>query len=306
MENGQEVQAPVGGGEVVNKGVMSEAPKKKSKVGLLIGLIVGGVVLVGALTAVILLVILGERPDYEGADKIVAEMAEKRDIGEGDVDISAIMGGTADAEQIASAEAAAEQIKEIVGQLKNLTGELGDSTALKDTAVKAKYDDFIATSNVVLPKMEKLAKTIEVLVKFSQDFSKYNLAEVISGSDMEGAKTLTEAQIRAVFAPLKTVGVEELANFATDSEEIYVKLLNFFKKYGDAMSGNGQLSTSEAATAMKEYTELSEAVTDYMENWMEDDAAAMGEKVMGIDQSEIEEYFDKLEALQAEIKSKIR
>lgn len=293
------VEAPVGGGMV------AEPVKKKSRTGLIVGLVVGGIALIGIATAVILLVILGNRPDYAGAQEIVAQMMERREVTSDGIDMGAIMDGSGDEETISEAKATVAETKSAIAELKNRTKELGESTALKDEVVKAKYDEFMAVSDIVLPKLEKLALAGEVFVDFAQEFAANDIANIIAGKDMDGLNNLSEEKLREIFAPLKSVGLPELTRFAEDSEEMYVKLYNFFKRFGDVMSGGASLSESEAAEAQEIYLELAQIAEAYEEEWMEDDAVDMGERLLGLSQDEVSEYFEKLEGLQREIEDKV-
>jgi len=117
--------------------VQTEKPKK-SKKGLVIGLICGGVVVIGAVVAVLLLVLGGvSKADYRSAQELAQRTANY--ISKTDSVISEIMSTSTPTRE--TLEEATAQIREFKSQLDSGLQKLGEERAIRnDAKAREKYD----------------------------------------------------------------------------------------------------------------------------------------------------------------------
>ena len=259
------------------------APKKKT--GLIIGIVVGALVLIGAIVAVVLVLVLGGKPDYEQMGKAVSSVRE--------IDLDSEM-SSLDVENLAegnlskvSHDRTVKDAREAVSTLRNYADKVDASVKdlekagiAKDEKTKKHFDEYKKQAENMTPKMRSMANDLEKYIEFGEKY--YNSAlKGIDTGDYEALATLKDSEIDAIFEPLMNVESKALKELGEAMSEMVKVLAQFYAKYADYMDGTKEV-TAEIRDQVLADMEAVEAKQD-----------ELGDKINSMDMNDIFELKEE-------------
>ena len=273
---------------------------KKSKKGLIIGVIVGVLVIAGGAVAAIFLLGGSGKVDYAAAKAITKDMLavkEKIDtLQENDVmgmiDLNSMMSFDVDESDLEETQSMRSQMtaaKSAVADLSKLMGDLGNTDAIKkDEDLKKQYDELNALGGKVIPGLTDMVDQSILMLDFVEAFA--DLAEEM-GAMEEGDVSFADISdsMAEIFAILEGSSNEKIAEMGKDMKELFVWIFEI----AEAQQNGAVVDESQAYEMMAKMMEFGE-------KWSEISA----EDIFGVTEEDIEDYFNKLDALTKELETK--
>ena len=279
--------------------VMGEA--KKSKTGLIIGVIVGVLVIAGgAVAAILLLGGGGGKIDYGVAKNITTDMLAVKDkidtLKDNNVmeiiDLNSMMSFDVDETDLEETKGLRSQMmaaKSAVSDLNKLMGDLGSTDAIKkDADLKKQYDELNALGSKIIPGLTDMVDQSILMLDFTDAFIKF--AEEMNAKDEDEISFADVSESMAeIFAILEGSSNEKIAEMGKDMKELFAWIFEI----AEAQRSGAVVDESQAYEMMAKMMEFGEKWSEVSE-----------EDIFGVTEKDTEDYFNKLDALMKELDTK--
>ena len=226
-------------------------PAKKRNI--IIGSCIGGGCLILGIIAIILVVVLGGKPDYQSSYDKMGELAQTINTFSTGNCANIVRSLTGSSYANNEPETYIEPCKKDVAEIYTKTNELGETSGVKkDSEVKKAYDEFKNTLQESIPEgddLEKELKAIQDLGNFAAKFNAIN----ISSSNIEATRsTVTEA-----LSYLTNSENEKIAEMGRDLSTRFNDLFDSINRYKSAAEAYQNANVFDA-----NYSELYQAYSD--------------------------------------------
>jgi flagellar basal body-associated protein FliL len=255
------------------------AQPKKSKLGLIIGIIIAAVILIGGgvTAAILLLADTGPKDeDYRKAYVAITDFAKKQPNLE---KLSQDAFSEAQyAKDPSSLDEYSKQFGVYVTNFRTMMNNIEATGILKDEVLKEKYDRLKTSSDKVLPAFEKLIPELIDFATFYKGFEEKLLPHLGDQQWLMGG-SLTEELIDEIFGPIMNSNSTPIQQFAAETSAMYKNVAATVKSYN-----NKELTAAQFQSKM---LEISSDASKYLSNLAD---LFSVEALMGVTEEELNEF----------------
>jgi hypothetical protein len=284
----------------------NDAPKK-SKRPLIFGSVLGALVLV--IGAVVLFMFVLNKPSVSAEDKNAA-IARIQDITGRKSSIKDAMSDNLFASSFsdtedsilgsasAEAKAATEELKTAVAEIKSLFTVLEKSSVLNDSKIKEKYEKAKTLSNKIIPALDDMVTQSLLFIDVMDKLEKAGLLDGTFGLDAETATaddiTAVMTELQDIFEPLAGSSNTTIATMGKDIQDLFSAMVEFLGKALNATAAN-------AGELLAAAEEIEAKVDAFGKKYSEETLTV--ERLFGITETDITEFFTALDDLLAALKA---
>ena len=239
------------------------APKKK-KTGLIVGITVGALAVIGGIVAVVLILVLGGKPDYEKMNLAIEDVREI-DLSY-DIDSSSIedvangsLSKVSHDRSVKESRETVEKVREYADAIEASVKELEAAGVGKDEKTKKRFDNYKKQADNVVPKMRSMANDVEKYIEFGEKYYNSELKGMDSGDYTQLAK-IKDSEIDEIFAPLASAESEVLRDLSEAMSKMVKSMAAFYAKYVDYIDGTKEPSEAIQQQAMDDMEKLEDEV----------------------------------------------